>query len=98
MSTRIKNICKYHTRSTKDIVFQGDAFIDAHVVLDLALFAYGYIGADDDVLADVAVLADFGAGEDMGEVPDFGTLADLNVFVGDGGQKGATFSLQGFFP
>jgi hypothetical protein len=54
-----------HRRAAEDAVFQGDSFINAHVVLDLASVAYGGVGADDDILSDIAVFADFGTGEDM---------------------------------
>ena len=58
----VVDICEDHRGAAEDAVFQGDAFIHAHVVLDLALVADGYVGADDDILADVAVLANLGAG------------------------------------
>jgi len=48
-----------HRWAAKDAVFQGYAFVDANVVLYFALFAYTNVGADDNVLADVAVLANF---------------------------------------
>ena len=37
---------------------KGNAFIDADIVLNLALVADGDIRTNDDILADVAVLAD----------------------------------------
>ena len=39
----------------------GDAFVNAEIVLNLALIADGDIGADDNVLADVAVFTDRGS-------------------------------------
>ena len=80
----VVDICEDHRGAAEDAVFQGDAFIHAHVVLELALVADGHIRADDNVLAYVAVLADFGAGEDVGEVPDFGAFAYGNVVVDNG--------------
>ena len=84
-STRVEDVGENHRGAAEDAIFQGDAFIDADVVLELALVAYDGIGADDDVLADVAILADLGAGEDVGEVPDFCAFADGNVVIDDGG-------------
>ena len=70
-----------HGGTAEDAVFQGYAFIDTDVVLDLATVADGDIGTDDDILADVAVFADFGAGKDAGEVPDFTPPANCYVVV-----------------
>ena len=77
-----------HRGAAEDAIFQCYAFIDADVVLNFAFVAYDCVGADDNVLADVAVFADFGAGEDVGEVPDLGAGADGNVIVDDGGWMG----------
>ena len=81
----IVDVGEDHGRAAEDAIFQGDAFIDADIVLNLALVADGDVGTDDDILADVAVLADLGAGEDMGEVPDLCAFADFHIVVDDGG-------------
>lgn len=81
----VVDICKDHGGPAEDAVFQGDAFVNAHIVLDFALVANDDIGTDDHVLTDVAVLAYFGAGEDVGKVPDLCAFADAHVVVNDGG-------------
>jgi hypothetical protein len=91
----VVDIGEYHRGAAEDAVFQGDAFIDADVVLDLALVADSGVGADDDVLADVAGFADPGAGEDVGEVPDFGAFTDGDVVVDDGGFVGEVVIITG---
>ena len=72
----VVDIGEYHRGAAENTVFKGDAFIDADVVLDFAFVADDCIGANDDVLADVAVLANFGTGKDVGEVPDSRSLTD----------------------
>jgi len=54
----VVDVGKNHRGSAKYAVLQGDAFINADVVLDFAFVAYFGIGADDDVLSDVAVFTD----------------------------------------
>ena len=107
-STRIVDIGKDHGRTAEDAIFEGHAFVDTDIVLDLALIADSDVGTDHAVLAEVAVLADLGTGENMGKVPDFRSFADGDVIVDDGrrvdevvGKKGAVphFSfllLEGF--
>ena len=72
----IVDVGEDHRGAAENAVFQGDAFIDADVVLDLAFVANGCVGTDDDVLADVAVVADFGAGKDVGKMPNSRSLTD----------------------
>lgn len=67
----VDDVGKNHRWAAEDTIFEDDTFINADVVLDFAFVAYFGIGADDDVLADVAVFTDLGTGEDVGEVPDF---------------------------
>ena len=47
----VVNVREYHRRSAEDAVFQGNAFIDADIVLDLAFVADGDIRADNAILA-----------------------------------------------
>jgi len=75
-SPRVVYVGEYHRRAAEDAVFQGYAFIDADIVLNFAFVADDCVGADDDVLSDVAVLADFGTGEDVGEMPNSRSLTD----------------------
>jgi hypothetical protein len=82
--SRIVDVCEDHGGAAEDAIFQGNSFIGADIVLNLALVANSYVRANYDILADVAVLADLGAGEDMGEVPDLGAFADGHVVVHDG--------------
>ena len=81
----VVDIGKNHRWAAENAVFQGDAFVNAHVVLDLALVTDGDIGTDDDVLTDVAVFTDLGAGKNVGKVPDFCAFADGDVVIDDGG-------------
>ena len=55
---RVVDVRENHRRTAENAVLDGDAFINADIVLDLAFAADGHIGTDNDVLADVAVLAD----------------------------------------
>lgn len=81
----VEDVGEDHRGSTEDAVFEGHAFIDRDVVLELAFVTDGYIRANDDVLADVAVLTNLSAGEDVGEVPDLCAFADLDVIIDNGG-------------
>ena len=50
----IVDIGKHHGRAAKNTVFQGDAFVNGDIVLDLTPFADGHIRTDHHVLADIA--------------------------------------------
>ncbi len=82
--TGIIDVGKDHGGSTEDTVFQGDAFVDADVVLDFTFVADDGVGANDDILSNVAVITDFGATQNVREMPDFRPGTDLD-FVIDGG-------------
>ena len=72
----IVNVGEDHRGAAENAVFQGDAFIDADIILNLAFVPDDCVGSDDDILPDVAVFADFRAGEDVGEVPNSRSLTD----------------------
>ena len=77
----IVDVGKDHRGATEDAVFQCDTFIDGDVVLDFAFAADDGIGANDDILPDVAVFADFGSVKNVGKMPDFRFFAYGDVVV-----------------
>lgn len=81
----VVDIGKYHGRPAENAVFQSNSFIDADVVLNLAVVADNNIRPDQDILADIAILANFCTRQDVGEMPDFCSLADLAAIVDVGG-------------
>lgn len=68
-------------RATKDVVFQGDAFVDGDVVLNFDVVTDINPGADDDVLSNAAPLSDIRAGDNMAEMPDPGVFPDGHAIV-----------------
>ncbi len=56
--SRVIDVCKDHRGTAENAVLQGDAFIDTDVVLYFAFVTDDCVGADDNILADVAVFAD----------------------------------------
>ena len=80
------DVRKNHGWPAEHTVFQPYAFVDADIVLNLALITNRDIGTDDNVLSDIAVLAYLRSGTNMGEMPDFCTLADRGLIVDDCGR------------
>ena len=80
-SPRVVYVGEYHRRAAENAVFKCNTFINADVVLDFAFIADDGVGADNDVLANVAVFAYFGTGKDVGEMPDFRFFANGDVVV-----------------
>src|SRR5205085_11989325 len=66
-------------------ILEGNPFIDADVVLDLAAIADGHARADHHVLADDAVAPDLRPLQHMAEVPDLRAGAYPNTVVDIGG-------------
>src|SRR6202008_163026 len=62
-------------------VFQGHAFVDRDIVLDLAAVADRYVRAGHDILAERAISPDAGARQDVCEMPDACPLADFAGLV-----------------
>lgn len=91
----IEYVGEDHGGAAEDAIFEGDTFVNAHVILDLASIADGDIGTNDDVLANIAVLADFGTGEDVGEVPDFCFFTNFHITIYHGGFVGEKISAEG---
>jgi hypothetical protein len=67
--TRVIDVRKDHRRAAEDTIFQCDTLVDGYVVLNFAFVADGYVGADNNILADIAVFTNLGTGKDVGEVP-----------------------------
>lgn len=88
MGARIENVCEDHARATKNVIFQGNSLVDADIVLHLAAVAYNCIGANDDILSDIAVFSDDGTGHHMAEMPDLCSVADADPVVDPGGLVG----------
>lgn len=80
-SARVVDVGKDHRRAAKNVVFQRDALVNRHVVLDFAPFTDGHIGADNDVLPDVALFPDPGPGKDMRKMPNLGPRFDADTIV-----------------
>lgn len=78
---RIPDVRKDTRRATENTVFQCDAGIDTHVVLDLAAIADNNIGADHYILSDSAIFTDDRILENMGKMPDFCAFSDSTVAV-----------------
>src|SRR5882762_7056056 len=76
MAARIHDVGEDAGGTTEDVVFQNDALIDRHVILDLDVVADLGARHHDDVLAEVAPLADHGTRHHVGEVPDLGAVPD----------------------
>ena len=68
----IDDIGEDHAGSAEDVIFQGDAFIDGNVILNLASLSDGDVRTDHHVLSDVAVFSDHAALQHMREMPDPG--------------------------
>ena len=87
-----------HGGAAKNTVFQCDTFIDADVILYFAFIADDGVGANDDVLADVAVFTDFGTGKNMRKMPNFRFFANFYTFVYDsrfvGEKTSSRFNVQ----
>src|SRR5688572_4619962 len=79
--TRIDDVGKDAARTTKNIVVEHHAFIQADVVLDLATVADAHLWPDHDVLSDRAVATDRDVGEHVAEMPDRRALPDGDRIV-----------------
>ena len=51
-------IGKHHGWSAKNMIFEGDAFVYGHIVLDFASVSDNDVRTDYDILADITVFAD----------------------------------------
>ena len=87
-AARIGHVGEHAAGTEEDVVIAGDAFIDAHVVLDLDVCAQDDAGGDHDVLADVAAFAQYGARHDVAEVPNLGARSNAGSLVDDCGLVG----------
>lgn len=63
--------------AAEDVVFEGDAFIDGHVVLDLDRVADGDVPCYEDILPDPAVSSDLAASRYVAVMPDVRPGTDL---------------------
>src|SRR5215212_3381925 len=70
LGARVHDVGKDTGRPAKDAILQGDARVNADIVLNLAAVADRHVGPDADALADHAVLADTGVLQHMAEMPD----------------------------
>src|SRR5690606_4096027 len=70
-----------HAWSAEVVVFEGDGFVDADVVLDLDVVADDHVIGDVDVLAEAAACADDGCWHHGAVVPDLGASADRGAVV-----------------
>jgi hypothetical protein len=84
-TTRSEYIREDHRRATKNVVLQGYALIDGHVVLDLHVGADRNPWPNDDILPDAASCADPGSRQNVTEVPDLSAFPDFYVVVDVGG-------------
>src|SRR6266536_3422329 len=76
VTARVHDVGEDTGGTAEDVVFQLDALVDGHVVLDLDVVADPGPRHHDDVLAEVTPLADHGARHHMREVPDLGAVPD----------------------
>ena len=75
-TTRIDYVRKNHRGSTKDIIFEGNTFIDRDIILNFHKIADYNVVADIDILPNRTAATDFRTGLNMTEVPDFGSRGD----------------------
>ena len=78
LSARIDDVGENAGRTAEHAVLDCHTWIDADVVLKLAIVADRHVWPDHDVLANDAVLADLAPRKDMAEVPDLAAGADLD--------------------
>lgn len=57
-------------------IFQLDSFMDADVVLDLAIVTHSHVFSNHDILADYAVMANSRALHHMSDMPDTRSRTD----------------------
>ena len=77
----IVDVGKNHGRSAEYTVFQSDTFVNADVVLNLAIVSDNHPVGNKYVLSDIAIFPDQRAGTDMSPVPDTGSCADAGAVI-----------------
>jgi len=91
VTSRIDHIRKNHTRTTKNIVLQNDAFIDGNIILDLDVMSDGYSFADKDILSERAAVAYANARADMHPMPYPGPASNRYLLIYDGSRMNVVF-------
>ncbi len=97
----VVDVGKNHGRSAEDTVFQSDTFVNADVVLNLAIVPDNHPVGNKYVLTDITILPNERTGANMSPVPDTGSCADASAVVHAGGFVDDWFGhcvfLLGFF-
>ena len=84
LGTRVGDVCQHAGGTKEDVVLDGGAGVDRHVVLNLDVVARNDAVRYEGVLAENALFSDAGAGADVGEVPDFRSGANHRAEINDG--------------
>ena len=82
---RVVDIGEDAGRTAKDAILERHAFVERHVVLDLAAIADRDVRACHDILPERAIAADARVRQDMHEMPDARSRTDLARLVDKGG-------------
>src|SRR5690242_1385948 len=88
MTPRVDHVGKHHGRSAEDVVFQLNAGVHGHVILNFYVVADHHAGADHHVLSEITLLPDACTGHDVRKMPDDGALTDFAILIDDGGGMG----------
>src|SRR4051812_30319010 len=89
---RQQHVCEHHAGSAEYVVFDGHAFEERDIVLNLAAISDANLGADHHVLRNDTPGTYATTGQNVCEVPDLRALADLDIAIDHSSRVGEKIS------